>query len=327
MGKRDLGAADLAVAGGRHVKACPSPWRWSLLSGRVHGSEGGVYRILLDSGEEVSASLRGRLKREARTGDKVVVGDEVAVLIDPDGSTTIEAVRPRLTQVVRGGPGGRRPKVVAANVERLVIVGAVVRPELRQTLLDRLLVVGEANGLEPVVVLNKMDLWEGPPPLAGLYRRLGYRVIPTSAKDGTGLDSLKDLLCRGISAMVGPSGAGKSSLLNAIQPGLSLRIGDLSEKQGRGRHTTVSGRLIPLDCGGLVADTPGFSEAGIWGVERRELERCFPEFAPLRDGCRFRGCTHLHEPGCRVGEAFQAGEIDPDRFESYRVLHKEAERG
>jgi ribosome biogenesis GTPase len=295
-----------------------------LLAGRVHRSEGGVYRVVLESGEEVSASLRGRLKKEARTGDKVVVGDEVTVLMDPDGSATIEAVRPRSTQVVRKGPGGRRPKVVAANVDRLVIVGAVARPELRQTLLDRLLVVGEANGLEPVVVLNKMDLWRGTPPLAALYQRLGYLVIPTSAKDGTGLKRLKELLCEGISAMVGPSGAGKSSLLNAIQPGLSLRIGDLSEKQGRGRHTTVSGRLIPLDCGGLVADTPGFSEVGVWGVERRELEGCFPEFASLRDACRFRGCTHLHEPGCRVEEAVQAGEIDPDRFESYRVLHGEA---
>jgi ribosome biogenesis GTPase len=182
-----------------------------LLAGRVHRSEGGVYRVVLESGEEVSASLRGRLKKEARTGDKVVVGDEVTVLMDPDGSATIEAVRPRSTQVVRKGPGGRRPKVVAANVDRLVIVGAVARPELRQTLLDRLLVVGEANGLEPVVVLNKMDLWRGTPPLAALYQRLGYRVIPTSAKDGTGLKRLKELLCEGISALVGPSGAGKSS--------------------------------------------------------------------------------------------------------------------
>jgi len=309
--------------------------------GRVHGSEGGIYRVILESGEEVEASLRGRLKREARTGEKVVVGDEVGVLRSADGSVTIEAVHPRSTQVVRKGPGGRRPKVVAANVHRLVIVGAVARPEPRQALLDRLLVIGEANGLEPVLVMNKVDLLEGglgdsegassggalfeaARALARLYRELGYLVVETSVEDGRGLELLKELLCQGTSALVGASGVGKSSLLNAIQPGLCLRIGELSEKKGRGRHTTVSGRLISLDCGGLVADTPGFSDVGVWGVEPRELEGCFPEFAPLRDACRFRGCTHLHEPGCRVQEALLAGEIRPGRFESYRTLYEEA---
>lgn len=322
--------------------------------GRVHGSEGGVYRILLESGREVEASLRGRLKREARTGDKVVIGDEVTVRLDSEDSITIESVDPRRTQVVRRGPGGRRPKVVAANLHRLVVVGAVARPEVSQALLDRLLVVGESNGLEVILVLNKVDLVLGPdggvdsgvgekptgtkgagpvtPPqstqmerLAQLYRGLGYEVLETSATTGQGLSRLEAILCSGISALVGPSGVGKSSLLNAVQPGLDLRIGDLSEKRGKGRHTTVSGRLISLGCGGLVADTPGFSEVGLWGVEPRDLEECFPEFAPHRDGCRFRGCTHLHEPGCQVREAISAEGLDPVRFESYRALYGEAE--
>ena len=328
--------------------------------GRVHGSEGGVYRVLLDSGLEAEASLRGRLKRQVRTGDKVVIGDQVQVLRDSDGSITIEAVLPRRTQVVRRGPGGRRPKVVAANLDRLVVVVSVARPTVRQALIDRLLVVGESNGLEVLLVFNKVDILgsgsadaekegesgSGDPggaestkgsactedlssatlaALVSLYGGLGYEVLETSATSKQGLSRLKEVLCQGTSALVGPSGVGKSSLLNTVQPGLGLRIGDLSEKKGIGRHTTVSGRLIPLECGGLVADTPGFSEVGLWGVEPRDLEMCFPEFLPLREGCRFRGCTHLHEPGCQVREALSEELVDRSRFESYRVLFEEAE--
>jgi ribosome biogenesis GTPase len=274
------------------------------------------------------------VKREVRTGDKVVIGDEVQVFRDGEGSVTIEAVSPRRTQVVRKGPGGRKAKVVAANVDRMIIVISTQRPDPSQTLLDRLLVVGEGNGLEPVVVVNKVDLlstdsvevWDGLSArgLVELYGGLGYQVVETSAESGAGIQALTRVLCSGISALVGPSGAGKSTLLNAIQPGLSLRTGGVSERAGRGKHTTVSGRLIPLECGGLVADTPGFSDVGVWGVEARELEGCFPEFVRLRDGCRFRGCTHLHEPGCQVLEALEDGEIHPGRLASYKTLYLEA---
>jgi ribosome biogenesis GTPase len=312
------------------------------MRGTVHGSGGGVYRVCLDSGEILDASLRGRLKQEARTGDRVVIGDRVELVRAPDGSSTIEDVRPRRSEVVRKGPGGRRPKVIAANVDRLVIVAAVMRPEPGQFLLDRLLVIGEANHLDSVLVMNKRDLIpemaeHGPTPVEGkgesgatfkelarLYRGIGYQVLETSVVTGMGLEELKVLLCSGTSALVGPSGVGKSSLLNAVQPGLGLRIGELSQKKGHGRHTTVSARLIPLECGGLVADTPGFSDAGVWGVEQRELEACFPDFHPFRQECRFRGCTHLHEPDCGVQAALVRNEIEARRFESYRTLVQEA---
>ena len=297
------------------------------MKGTVFGSEGGVYRIRLESGELLEASLRGRLKMEARTGDRVVIGDRVDVVTKQDGSTTIEEVARRESKIVRKGPGGRRPKVVAANVDRLVVVAAAARPEPRQLLLDRLLVIGEANFLALALVLNKSDLVQGESParaLADLYGKIGYQVLLTSAKSGEGLEELKSLLCSGTSALVGPSGVGKSSLLNAIEPGLELRTGELSHKKGMGRHTTVSSRLIPLGCGGLVADTPGFSDVGVWGVEQRELEECFPDFHPHREECHFRGCTHLHEPNCGVQAALARNEIDEGRFESYRGLVQES---
>lgn len=299
------------------------------MKGTVYGSQGGVYRVHLDGGETLDASLRGRLKRESRTGDRVVIGDRVEVVKRSDGAATIEEVHPRHSEIARRGPGGRRPKVVAANVDRLVIVGAATRPEPRQFLLDRLLAIGEANHLESTVVFNKMDLLpEGDPTirdLARLYKGIGYLVLETSAVSGQGLDNLEDLLCSGTSALVGPSGVGKSSLLNAIEPGLGLRTSELSHKRGRGRHTTVNARLLPLGCGGLVADTPGFSDVGVWGAAQRELEECFPDFHPFREECQFRACTHLHEPNCQVRAALDRGEVEAGRFESYRSLVQEAE--
>jgi ribosome biogenesis GTPase len=191
-------------------------------------------------------------------------------------------------------------------------------------------VVGESNHLDTVLVMNKMDLVEasGSPTEAAdlmtLYRSVGYRVLETSVVTKRGLVELQTLLSVGTSALVGPSGVGKSSLLNAVEPELDLRIGELSHRKGRGRHTTVSARLIPLLGGGLVADTPGFSDVGVWGVAPRELEGCFPEFSPHRDHCHFRECSHLHEPGCGVRHALEEGEIDALRFESYRTLVEEA---
>jgi ribosome biogenesis GTPase / thiamine phosphate phosphatase len=304
------------------------------VKGIVHGTVGGRYTVALADGREVEASLRGRLKREVRTGDRVVVGDEVRVEEAADGGMTIEAVAPRRSQVVRRSGPGRHAKVVAANVDRVLVVLAAGAPEPRQEVVDRLLVLAEADGIEARMIVNKMDVPDADQVAARyltIYRNLGYEVLPTSAETGLGLDTLRAWLCEGTSVLVGPSGVGKSSLLNAIEPGLTLRVGALSERAGQGRHTTVAARMLPLECGGLVADTPGFAEAGIWGVEARSLDTCFPELRELAGSCRFRGCSHLDEPGCAVQEALAQGEVDAGRFASYRtlraeLLEREAER-
>lgn len=299
-----------------------------MTSGTVLETGGGRYRVALDDGRRVEASIRGRLKLEDRTGDRVVIGDRVQVAETDAEDFTIEEVLPREREIVRRKPGGRGPKVVAANLERLLAVVAVAAPDPRRELVDRLLVVAEANALEAVLVLNKIDLGSEQEEIRELARRydeVGYPVLETSARTGAGLLELREWMCRGSSALVGPSGVGKSSLLNAVQPDLDLRVGELSRKVGRGRHTTVSARLIELECGGLVADTPGFGDVGLWGVDPDVLDRCFPEFVPHLGGCRFRQCTHLHEPGCAVRLAVEEGTIDPERFESYERLLAEAE--
>lgn len=299
-----------------------------MLSGTVLRTRGGVYRVALEDGRRVEASIRGRLKLEERTGDRVVIGDRVRVAEVDGDAYAIEDVLPREREIVRRAPGGHTPKVVAANVERLVAVIAAAEPDPRREQVDRLLVVAEANELEGILVVNKMDLpgaRDRGTDLAAGYRRIGYRVLLTSARSGRGIDELEEVLCRGTSALVGPSGGGKSSLLNAIEPGLELRTGALSRRSGRGRHTTVSARLTELECGGRVADTPGFDDVGLWGVDPEALDVCFPEFLPFLDGCRFRGCTHLHEPGCAVKQAVENGEIDERRHASYRRLRADAE--
>jgi len=297
------------------------------LKGLVHRVRGGVYTVALESGEVLDASLRGRLKLEKRTGDQVVIGDRVRVAGDGDGAHTIEEIFPRRTSITRTRFGGRSVKVLVANADRMLVVVAAARPKTRRDLIDRLLVVGESGGVASVLVVNKMDL-EGAADLAEelerVYEPIGYQVVRVSAQTGEGLDRFGEQICEGIAVLAGPSGVGKSSLVNAFEPEHELRTGELSRKRGTGRHTTVNASLIQLGCGGLVADTPGFSDVGIWGVGRAELDGCFPEFRPLVENCRFRGCSHIHEPDCAVRSALEEGTIDSGRYESYRLIFEES---
>jgi ribosome biogenesis GTPase / thiamine phosphate phosphatase len=282
-----------------------------------------VYAVALDDGRVVEASLRGRLKQ---SGSPVVIGDRVSVS-EGDGAWTVESVEDRATALVRRGRAGRAPKVLAANLDRVFAVVALVDPPATTETIDRLLVMIEASGIHPLLVLNKADA-EGARAaaerLVPLYEGIGYRAFVVSARSREGLAPLEEMLCQGKSALVGPSGVGKSSILNAIEPGLALRTGELSGKTGTGRHTTVSSRLLGLPCGGAVADTPGFGEITLWGVAPGDVAGCFPEMAGPSGECRFRSCTHVHEPDCGVQAAVAEGRIHESRYRSYRKLRDEA---
>ncbi|MFW6175664.1 MAG: ribosome small subunit-dependent GTPase A [Acidobacteriota bacterium] len=297
-------------------------------SGTVLSTVGGVYRVLLDDGDRVDASLRGRLKREKRTGSRVVAGDRVAVARGKGDSWTVEGVSARRTELVRAGPGGRRPKVIAANLDQVLVVVAAADPAPDAHGVDRFLVLCEVNGIPPLLVFNKMDVpgaRDVVEPLEAVYGEIGYSMLETSAESGRGLEHLRAAMSGRTSAMVGPSGVGKSSLLNALQPGLELRTRSVSRRGGRGRHTTVSARLLVLDDGMRIVDTPGFSDVNTWGVSPGDLAGAFPEFEEPAEDCRFRGCTHIHEPDCGVLRAVEEGRIDAGRFESYRRLLEESE--
>ncbi|HEX2168196.1 MAG TPA: ribosome small subunit-dependent GTPase A [Longimicrobiales bacterium] len=300
-----------------------------MASAIVLSASGGVYDVELEDGTVAEASLRGRLKLEQRTGDRVVAGDIVNVDAQADGSLTIESVEARTSELARRAPGhGRKAKVIVANIDRVMIVFAATEPEPNTRLLDRFLVLAEANRLGALIVLNKVDRVEDGVAESFLapYETAGYETLRTSVKAGIGIAELSERVCGARSVVTGPSGVGKSSLLNVVQPGLGLRIGAVSESVNKGQHTTVSARLIPLQCGGYVADTPGLRELGLWGIDPEELPDCFPEFADLIGTCRFaRSCSHTHEPGCAVREAVESGDIDRGRFDSYLTLRSEAE--
>jgi ribosome biogenesis GTPase len=213
---------------------------------------------------------------------------------------------------------------VAANIDEVLVVTATADPDPIPQLIDRLLVVAESNSIPAAVVVNKTDLDSGEA-LIARCRSAGYAVYPTSVRTGEGISAFAAALAGRIAVVTGPSGSGKSSLLNAVQPGLKLRVREISAKLRRGKNTTVSAVMLPLDNGGYLVDTPGFSEVGLWGIVPRELASCFPEMRPFIGECRYGDCRHMTEPGCRIQAAADAGEIMPDRLESYRVLLRELE--
>jgi ribosome biogenesis GTPase len=294
--------------------------------GVVLEGTGGVWMVRAESGETREATLRGRLKQEGTL--KLAVGDEVLLEPSEAGGWTITAIQPRRSRLARRAPGGGfGERIVAANIDQVLVVFAAANPEPHPRMLDRFLVIAEANALAARVVINKVELvGEGAARSRFAdYERIGYPMHYTSVRERVGLDALHDALAGTVSALSGPSGVGKSSLMNALFPGLDLRVGEISASVNKGRHTTVGALLHPLPGGGGVVDTPGLREVGLWGIEPARLDSCFPEMRPLLPDCRFADCTHSVEPDCAVREAVERGDVPRERYESYLKLREEAE--
>jgi ribosome biogenesis GTPase len=305
------------------------------LEGRVIKAISGFYTVEIEGQEPVVAQIAGKLKQEWHSSTIVAAGDWVTLSLNADGSGTIEAVAERKSVLSRSRPAAANRKlssdqeqVLVANLDQVVFVFSVKNPTSSLRKLDRFLVVAEMNHLPAIICLNKIDLDKKGKVRRQfqMYEAIGYPVIHSSTVSGEGIEQLGNLLHGKISVLAGSSGVGKSSLLNAIQPGLGLKVNVVSRATGKGLHTTRYAELFPLDGGGYVADTPGIRGLALFDLEPSEVDAYFREIAPLVAQCQFSDCSHRHEPGCAVKTAVSAGKIHPARYDSYLRLRQEHEQ-
>lgn len=284
--------------------------------GRIVKSLSGFYYVL--SGDElIECKGRGLFRKQKITP---LVGDQVKVDVQEDGTGTIVEIAERVNELVR-------PPV--ANIDQAVIVHSLVEPEFSPLLLDRFLVLIEYHEIDPLIILTKKDLmdeanYEKIKQYMDEYRAIGYDVLTFSKDESTEemFSEVKPFLKDQISVIAGQSGVGKSTILNALDLSLELETGDISKSLGRGKHTTRHVELFSL-AGGLIADTPGFSSLEFNEIETEDLRFCFPEFVDIQDQCKFRACKHMKEPGCAVKAAVEEGKIPEWRYEHYQTFYEE----
>jgi ribosome biogenesis GTPase / thiamine phosphate phosphatase len=288
---------------------------------------GKFYDVLTPKGQ-ILCTVRGNVKRERRKTDPIAVGDRVEVTFLDNDEGIIEAVAPRRKTLSRQARGRTDVEnVILANPDQLIAVFAVAEPEPHPRMLDRFLLIAERAEIESIICVNKVDL----DPTGKLrrifdrYHDAGYPVIYCSSRTDEGIDELRKHLRGKISVLAGPSGVGKSSLLNRVDPSQNIRVSEISDATGKGRHTTTATTIIPLSDDTYIADTPGIRQLGLYGVDYDRLDEYFPEFRPWLGECQYRDCTHIDEPGCAVLEALENGRINPERYETYRKLRQPEE--
>ncbi|MEJ5351471.1 MAG: ribosome small subunit-dependent GTPase A [Melioribacteraceae bacterium] len=304
------------------------------IKGIIFKIESKNYYVFDENNKEVRCFLRGKFQKEFSikkdkllTLDIAAVGDVVEFNLNNDGTGVITEIHPRRNKISRKAPrikgasirGERLEQIIAANVDNLIIASSWLNPKFNNRLIDRMIVVAESSSVQPVIVINKIDLdtnderkkW------VNLYKQIGYNVFETSTISKSGLDELRNFLTGKINLFWGHSGVGKSSLLNQLYPGLNLKVSEISDYTLKGRHTTVTVLMKKVDENTFVIDTPGIREIDPYGIKKEDLSHYFKDFKDYIYDCKFNTCTHHHEPGCAVVKACQEGKINEERYKSY----------
>lgn len=288
-----------------------------------------TFTVAVD-GEELEAVVPKRLRWLHReVVDPVAVGDRVLVRTSGARPAIVE-VLPRRNALSRPASGRRgKRQILAANLDHAVVVLAAADPPYKTSTIDRYLVLASANEVKPLLCINKIDLDPSvrEDPDLQVYRDLGLEPVWTSARRPGGADDLARRLAGRTCVFIGPSGAGKSSLINALMPEADLRVGEISERTGKGTHTTTWVEMVELPCGGRLIDSPGIRVLDLTGLRPEDLARHFPDLEGAASDCRFRDCRHLTEPDCAVKQAVEEGRIAPGRYEAYRRIHASLEQG
>ncbi|MBK8921553.1 MAG: ribosome small subunit-dependent GTPase A [Saprospirales bacterium] len=303
-------------------------------TGTVIKSTGSWYNVRPDAGDAV---LQCRIVGKFRLDDvpltnPVAVGDRVEVDIERDSQGMIKKILPRRNFVVRQSPRRKHDlHLLAANIDQAVLIVTVVHPNLKPGFIDRFLLMTEPHEIPVTIVFNKGDLYEEEDvstffAMKALYEKIGYTVLATSVADRKGLEAFREVLKDKTTLLSGQSGVGKSSLINAIQPQLELRTGEISDYSGKGQHTTTFAEMLDLDFGGYIIDTPGLKMLGFNNKDPQNVAHCYREFFRLSDQCKFgASCLHRQEPGCAVRKAVETGELSALRYSNYLGILEEVE--
>lgn len=293
-----------------------------LLAGTVVKAFGKWYEVsVAGTDRTLLCTPKGLLKRERSGSDLVAVGDRVDVIDVGDNEGRIEFIHPRTSVLARLARKTRdTEQVLVANPDLALFLFSAHDPEPHPRMLDRFLVLAESRGLPAAIVVNKIELMRSDEaPVFNEHRSI-YPVLDLSVRKEIGIDAVRELMTGKITVIAGPSGVGKSSLVNAVNPGFTQVISEISESTGKGKHTTTAAQLFQLAPGTFVADTPGIRALALQGVQPEDLPECFPEFRPFLENCRFNDCSHVHEPDCAILAAVQRGDIGPSRYSSYVSL-------
>ena len=295
------------------------------MEGFVIKTTGSWYKVLCAEGQAYDCRLRGSFRMKGnKSTNPIAVGDRVSFIVETSDNTgVITEIKDRKNCIVRRSTKlSKQTHVIAANIDQNCLVVTLGFPRTSTGFIDRILVTSEAYHIPAVIIFNKIDLyndelWEYHNEIKGMYEKVGYRCLEISARENRNIDQVRELVKDKTTLFTGHSGVGKSALINAIDPELKLRVGDVSQWSMKGKHTTTFAEIFPFAQGGYIIDTPGIKEFGMVNFSKEEISHFFPEMRNVLHGCRFANCTHEHEPGCAVKQAVADGIIDEVRYQNY----------